>query len=50
MLDVLEELVARERIKDVKARYCRLLDTKDGRAALIETARCGTRAPRRSRR
>jgi len=33
----LQELIAREQIRDVKARYCRLLDTKDwqGFAALF---------------
>ncbi len=28
-MDPLEELLAREAVKDVKARYCRFLDTKD---------------------
>lgn len=36
-MDALQELLAREAIKDVKARYCRFLDTKDwiGFAALF---------------
>jgi uncharacterized protein (TIGR02246 family) len=28
-MDAVEELLAREKIKDVKARYCRFLDTKN---------------------
>ncbi len=36
-MDSLEQLLAREAIKDLKARYCRFLDTKDwdGLAALF---------------